>query len=113
MLRALWHEREQQKQHIEELSKRSDDLYLENLQLQKELLRYKKATYGQRAELADRIPPRTLRALAACAQEVCMLTLRASRRTSPDRGGGESGDGDRKRLCGSGAAGLHRDQQVR
>jgi transposase len=50
MLRALWHEREQQKQHIEELSKRSDDLYLENLQLQKELLRYKKATYGPRAD---------------------------------------------------------------
>jgi hypothetical protein len=39
MLRALWHEREQQKQRIEELSKRSDDLYLEKLQLQKELLR--------------------------------------------------------------------------
>jgi transposase len=50
MLRALWHEREQQKQRIEELSKRSDDLYLENLQLQKELLRYKKATYGPRAD---------------------------------------------------------------
>src|SRR6266849_6789599 len=43
MLRALWHEREQQKQRI-------DDLYLENLQLQKELLRYKKATYGPRAD---------------------------------------------------------------
>jgi transposase len=50
MLRALWHEREQQKQRIEELSKRSDDLYVENLQLQKELLRYKKATYGPRAD---------------------------------------------------------------
>jgi transposase len=50
MLRALWHEREQQKQRIEELSKRSDDLYLENLQLQKELLGYKKATYGPRAD---------------------------------------------------------------
>jgi transposase len=50
MLRALWHEREQQKQRIEELSKRSDDLYLEKLQLQKELLRYKKATYGPRAD---------------------------------------------------------------
>jgi transposase len=50
MLRALWHEREQQKQHIEKLSKRSDDLYLENLQLQKELLRYKKWTYGPRAD---------------------------------------------------------------
>ena len=43
MLRDLWHEREQQKQRI-------DDLYLENLQLQKELLRYKKATYGPRAD---------------------------------------------------------------
>src|SRR5882762_5197041 len=43
MLRALWHEREQQKQRI-------DELYLENLQLQKELLRYKKATYGPRAD---------------------------------------------------------------
>src|SRR5258706_6937515 len=50
MLRALWHESEQQKQRIEELSKRSDDLYLEILQLQKELLRYKKATYGPRAD---------------------------------------------------------------
>src|SRR6202790_1885109 len=50
MLRALWHENEQQKQRIEELSKRSDDLYLETLQLQKELLRYKKATYGPRAD---------------------------------------------------------------
>src|SRR5260370_38117197 len=50
MLRALWHESEQQKQRIEALSKRSDDLYVENLQLQKELLRYKKATYGPRAD---------------------------------------------------------------
>ena len=50
MLRTLWHESEQQKQRIEELSKRSDDLYLETLQLQKELLRYKKATYGPRAD---------------------------------------------------------------
>src|SRR5260370_3649150 len=50
MLRALWHERKQEKQRIEELSKRSDNLYVENLQLQKELLRYKKATYGPRAD---------------------------------------------------------------
>ncbi len=57
MLRALWQEREQQKQHveqqkqrIEELAKRADDLYLEKLQLQKELWRYKKATYGPRAD---------------------------------------------------------------
>jgi hypothetical protein len=40
MLRALWQEREQQKQRI-------DELYLETLQLQKELLHYKKATYGR------------------------------------------------------------------
>jgi transposase len=57
MLRALWQEREQQKQHVEELAKRAeaqakraDELYLENLQLQKELWRYKKATYGPRAD---------------------------------------------------------------
>jgi transposase len=50
MLRTLWREREQQKQRIEELSKRSDDLYIEKLQLQKELWRYKKATYGPRAD---------------------------------------------------------------
>src|ERR1700732_3583078 len=43
MLRALWQERQEQKQRI-------DELYLENLQLQKDLLRYKKATYGPRAD---------------------------------------------------------------
>src|SRR3981189_1620836 len=43
MLRSLWQERDQQQQRI-------DDLYLENLQLQKELLRYKKATYGPRTD---------------------------------------------------------------
>lgn len=42
ILRSLWQERDQQQQRI-------DNLYLENLQLQKELLRYKKATYGPRA----------------------------------------------------------------
>jgi transposase len=50
MLRALWQEREQQEQRIEQLSKRADDLYLEKLQLLKELWRYKKATYGPRAD---------------------------------------------------------------
>src|ERR1700756_5916961 len=57
MLRALWQERKQKKQHIEKLQKRAeaqaqraDELYLEKLQLQKELLRYKKATYGPRAD---------------------------------------------------------------
>src|SRR6266404_7127762 len=43
ILRSLFAERDQQQQRI-------DDLYLENLQLQKELLRYKKATYGPRAD---------------------------------------------------------------
>jgi len=43
MLHSLWQERERQE-------KRADELYLENLQRQKELLRYKKATYGPRAD---------------------------------------------------------------
>src|SRR5580700_3987039 len=43
MLLSLWQERERQE-------KRADELYLETLQLQKELLRYKKATYGPRAD---------------------------------------------------------------
>jgi len=43
ILRSLMQQRDQQQQ-------RADDLYLENLQLQKELLRYKKATYGPRAD---------------------------------------------------------------
>ncbi len=43
ILRSLVQQRDQQQQ-------RADDLYLENLQLQKELLRYKKATYGPRAD---------------------------------------------------------------
>jgi len=43
ILRSLLQERDKQRQ-------RTDELYLENLQLQKELLRYKKATYGPRAD---------------------------------------------------------------
>src|SRR6202166_1787476 len=43
ILRSLAQQRDQQQQ-------RADELYLENLQLQKELLRYKKATYGPRAD---------------------------------------------------------------
>jgi transposase len=75
MLRALWHEREQQKQRIEELSKRSDDLYLETLQLQKELLRYKKATYGPRA---DRLSENELaQALLEFAEELEQKPLQA------------------------------------
>src|SRR5258706_8516679 len=80
MLRALWHEREQQKQRIEELSKRSDDLYLENLQLQKELLRYKKATYGPRA---DRLNENELaQALLEFAEELEQKPLPADRKST-------------------------------
>ena len=43
ILRSLLAERDREKQ-------RADDLYLEKLQLQKELERYKKATYGPRAD---------------------------------------------------------------
>ena len=57
MLRALLREREQEKQRVEDLAKRAeaqsrraDDLYVENLRLQKELARYKKLTYGPRAD---------------------------------------------------------------
>jgi len=57
MLRSLWQERDDQRlraeaqtKRAEEHRKRADELYLENLQLQKELWRYKKATYGPRAD---------------------------------------------------------------
>jgi transposase len=50
MLRSLWQERDDQRQRAEAQTKRADELYLENLQLQKELWRYKKATYGPRAD---------------------------------------------------------------
>jgi transposase len=50
ILRSLWQERDEQRQRAEAQAKRADELYLENLQLQKELLRYKKATYGPRAD---------------------------------------------------------------
>lgn len=50
MLLSLWQERERQEQRAEEQSRRADALYLEKLQLQKELWRYKKATYGPRAD---------------------------------------------------------------
>jgi len=64
ILRSLLQERDNQKQRAEAQTKRAeelqkkteeqrkhaDELYLENLWLQKELLRYKKATYGPRAD---------------------------------------------------------------
>ena len=50
ILRSLFEEHENQRLRAEAQAKRADELYLENLQLQKELLRYKKATYGPRAD---------------------------------------------------------------
>jgi transposase len=50
ILRSLLQERDDQKQRAEAQARRADELYLENLQLQKELLRFKKATYGPRAD---------------------------------------------------------------
>jgi transposase len=50
ILRSLFEERDNQRLRAEAQAKRADELYLENLQLQKELLRYKKATYGPRAD---------------------------------------------------------------
>src|SRR6202790_5345335 len=50
ILRSLLQQRDEQRQRAEAQAKRADELYLENLQLQKELLRYKKATYGPRAD---------------------------------------------------------------
>jgi transposase len=57
MLRSSWQERERQEKRAEEYfrkaeeqRRRADDLYLEKLRLQMELERYKKATYGPRAD---------------------------------------------------------------
>lgn len=43
-------DQEHDKRLAEQLRQRADDLYLENLRLQQELERYKKATYGPRAD---------------------------------------------------------------
>src|SRR2546426_9118817 len=57
MLHSLWQERERQEKRAEEYLRkaeeqrqRADELYLEKLRLQMELERYKKATYGPRAD---------------------------------------------------------------
>src|SRR5215469_8569958 len=50
MLCSLWQERERLEKRAEEQRRRADDLYLEKLRLQQELERYKKATYGPRAD---------------------------------------------------------------
>ena len=50
ILHSLLQESARQEKRAEEQSKRADELYLENLCLQVELARYKKATYGPRAD---------------------------------------------------------------
>jgi hypothetical protein len=50
ILHSLLQESARQEKRAEEQSKRADELYLENLWLQVELARYKKATYGPRAD---------------------------------------------------------------
>jgi len=50
ILHSLLQESDRQEKRAEEQSKRADELYLENLCLQVELARYKKATYGPRAD---------------------------------------------------------------
>lgn len=50
ILRSLLRERDDQRQRAEEQRKRADELYVENLQLQIELARYRKWTYGPRAD---------------------------------------------------------------
>src|SRR5260370_28150653 len=49
-LESVSADQEREKRLAEQLRKRADDLYLENLRLQQELERYKKATYGPRAD---------------------------------------------------------------
>jgi len=50
MLRTLLVERDSERQRVAELQKKTDELYVENLRLQQELARYKKWTYGPRAD---------------------------------------------------------------
>src|SRR5712691_4971918 len=54
MLYSLLQERDSEKQRAQEQTKRADELHVENLRLQVELARYKKWTYGPRA---DRLSP--------------------------------------------------------
>jgi transposase len=49
-LESVSTDQQREKRLAEQLRQRADDLYLENLQLQQELERYKKATYGPRAD---------------------------------------------------------------
>src|SRR5258708_36777037 len=49
-LESVSMDQQREKGLAEQLRQRADDLYLENLRLQQELERYKKATYGPRAD---------------------------------------------------------------
>ena len=49
-LESVSADQQHEKRLAEQLRQRADDLYLENLRLQQELERYKKATYGPRAD---------------------------------------------------------------
>ena len=50
MIGSLLLEGEQQKQRVEQQTRRAEELYLQNLRLQLELERYKKWYYGPRAD---------------------------------------------------------------
>jgi transposase len=50
ILRSLLVERDEQKQRAEQQTRRAEELYLQNLRLQRELERYKKWYYGPRAD---------------------------------------------------------------
>jgi transposase len=68
LLRSMLVERDREKQRAEAQSQRADELYVENLRLQMELARYKKWTYGPRA---DRLSAKELaQALLAFAEEL-------------------------------------------
>src|SRR5438552_14219277 len=49
-LESVSADQQHERRLAEQLRQRADDLYLENLRLQQELERYKKATYGPRAD---------------------------------------------------------------
>src|ERR1700747_2575865 len=96
MLRSLWQERDHQRQRAEaqtkraeEHRKRADELYLENLQLQKELWRYKKATYEPRAGRVGRLCEKeNARKRSSCLQKNEKKTRpgkRPSRKEKPSR----------------------------
>src|SRR5207249_3380294 len=99
-LESVSADQQHEKRLAEQLRQRADELYLENLRLQRE-------------ELADRIHPGTFRTSRACTQKVCVSQLRTCRREPADRSSRQSRNSNRERLCRPRASGFHRDQQVR